>query len=87
MLKTILNGIEIINENSTLKKIEKNENETKIKTFNELFDLIKQYKKKENPKILFQKILFNVLIGNQLVIRSNDISIANDILKLFMVNL
>ena len=82
-----MNGIEIINENSTLKKIEKNENETKIKTFNELFDLIKQYKKKENPKILFQKILFNVLIGNQLVIRSNDISIANDILKLFMVNL
>ena len=82
-----MNGIEIINEKSTLKKIEKNENETKIKTFNELFDLIKQYKKKENPKILFQKILFNVLIGNQLVIRSNDISIANDILKLFMVNL
>eukprot|EP01080_Neovahlkampfia_damariscottae_P012493 gene12493-6241_t len=84
LLKTIVNGVEIRNQYSTLIDASKKENEQKVTSFYQFFELIKQYKKKENPKNFFQKILYNVLVGNQLVIRSNDVSFSNDILQLFM---
>jgi hypothetical protein len=73
-------GIEFIPQTISSQKSFRKKTQTKISSFYQLAQLMN---KKSEP--IFYKILYHVLIGNQVVIRSNDITVCDDIAHLFMV--